>query len=262
MNDDYRDLAAFYDDLAKDYHLLYADWDQSTRRQATVLRKLLQTLQCPPPCKLLDASCGIGTQAIGLARAGYQVTGIDLSPKAIDRAAREADRHGVELRLQQADFRALSDVLSDTFEIVLTYDNALPHLLTEEDLRQGLHELYGRLRPGGLFLASVRDYEALLQDKPTVTPVDLFGQEPNRYFSFQEWQWSADDKHYTFNHFIVQQRGKDWHTTQRTAHYRALRRQELQAALEQAGFRQIQWHEPAQTGYYQLIVTARRDVSV
>lgn len=254
----YQDLAAFYDDLAGDYHLLYADWDQSIRRQATVLRKLLQNQQCPPTLTLLDASCGIGTQAIGLAREGYQVTGTDLSLKAIERAAREAARHGVILKLEQADFRALSSVITDTFHVVLTCDNALPHLLTDEDLRQGLYELYGRLRHGGLFLVSIRDYDALLQDKPTVTPVDLFGREPHRYFSFQEWQWATGDTHYTFNHFIVQQSGTSWHTTQRTARYRALRWHELKAAMKEVGFRQIQRHEPGQTGYYQLIVTAKK----
>ncbi|HSD81583.1 MAG TPA: methyltransferase domain-containing protein [Solirubrobacteraceae bacterium] len=43
---------------------------------------------------MLDASCGIGTQAIGLARAGFTVTATDISPVSVERCAREAAAAG------------------------------------------------------------------------------------------------------------------------------------------------------------------------
>ncbi|MFD7620096.1 class I SAM-dependent methyltransferase, partial [Streptomyces sp. NPDC059802] len=65
----------FYDDLAHDYHLMFRDWDASIAYQAEVLGGLLRQSLGAGPHSVLDCSCGIGTQAIGLALAGHQVMG-------------------------------------------------------------------------------------------------------------------------------------------------------------------------------------------
>ena len=85
-------VAHFYDELADDYHLIYADWEASIRRQGDALDALIGQDRAV----VLDCSCGIGTQAIGLALRGHRVTGTDLSPRAAARAAREATRRKTE----------------------------------------------------------------------------------------------------------------------------------------------------------------------
>ena len=90
------DAAGFYDDLADDYHLIFVDWDRTIAYQAGVLVPLLRRLGVPDGGRVLDASCGIGTQALGLAAAGYAVTGTDLSPGAIERARAEAAARGLD----------------------------------------------------------------------------------------------------------------------------------------------------------------------
>ena len=77
---------AFYDDLAPLYHLVYPDWEQSLQSQSTALAAIIRRHWGDPIRTILDVSCGIGTQAIGLAGLGYTVTGSDLSPR--DRAGR------------------------------------------------------------------------------------------------------------------------------------------------------------------------------
>jgi glycine/sarcosine N-methyltransferase len=57
----------FYDGLASDYHLFYDDWEAAVQRQGAALDRLIKGLH-PSAVELLDCSCGIGTQAIGLAR--------------------------------------------------------------------------------------------------------------------------------------------------------------------------------------------------
>src|SRR5690606_40918171 len=64
---------------------IFADWKQSVHRQAKVLGKFIAAHKGDPPLTILDCACGIGTQAIGLALAGYSVYGTDLSPEAIER---------------------------------------------------------------------------------------------------------------------------------------------------------------------------------
>ena len=80
------DVARFYDDLAHYYHLLFESWEESIARQSAIWDRLLEREIGPGPHKILDAACGIGTQSLGFARAGHEVTGSDLSPAAIRRA--------------------------------------------------------------------------------------------------------------------------------------------------------------------------------
>jgi SAM-dependent methyltransferase len=82
-------IQQFYDELASLYHLVYPDWNASIERQAAALDAVIR--ECWPPVRtILDAACGIGTQALGLAQLGYHVTSSDLSPSAVARARREA----------------------------------------------------------------------------------------------------------------------------------------------------------------------------
>ncbi len=50
----------------------------------------------------LDVACGAGAVSVWLALAGYDVTGIDVSPAAIERATALADAHGVAARCRFA----------------------------------------------------------------------------------------------------------------------------------------------------------------
>ncbi len=248
----------FYDQLADDYHLIFADWKESVQQQGAILNKLIKEQGFKPPAKLLDCSCGIGTQAIGLALQGYDIQGTDLSTKSISRAKKEAKNFGVDINFQPADFRKLSQIIKEQFEIVITCDNSLPHLLTDKDLALAIKNIYKVMLPNGLLIASIRDYDTLLKEKPTVTPVTIYGKGDNRYFSFQEWSWDTKKPIYSLNHFIVKKQKNSWKTDCRNSKYRAIKRAELSKFLKAAGLSSITWYMPKETGYYQPIVIAKK----
>jgi 2-polyprenyl-3-methyl-5-hydroxy-6-metoxy-1,4-benzoquinol methylase len=81
-----RSTEDFYDALANEYHLIFDDWWSSAQWQGQVLAQLLAAEGVAPPARVLDCTCGIGTQALPLAGLGYAMTGIDLSEASIDRA--------------------------------------------------------------------------------------------------------------------------------------------------------------------------------
>ena len=152
------DVRGFYDALAPWYHLVYQDWEASIARQGQALASLLAREWDSPSHNVLDAAVGIGTQALGLAARGFQVTGSDISPVAVHRAGDEAARRGIRLPLFVADLRALP-VRSTKFDAVIACDNALPHLLSEDEIHQALQECLRCLRPNGGCVISMRDYE-------------------------------------------------------------------------------------------------------
>ncbi len=147
----------FYDALAPWYHLVYQDWEASIARQGRALGSLLASEWGSPPHRVLDAAVGIGTQALGLAALGFQVTGSDISLSAVHRAGEEAARRGLRLGRLVADVRALP-VRSATFDTVLACDNALPHLLSENEIRCAFQECLRCIRPRGGCVISMRDY--------------------------------------------------------------------------------------------------------
>ena len=128
------DSRDFYDDLADDYHLIYPDWDASIERQGAALDAVIRGLlgepgrsEQPGPLDILDCSCGIGTQALGLAALGHRVVGSDLSPTSARRAAAEGVKRGTPVATVAADMRRLP-FEGERFDVVLTADNSVAHL--------------------------------------------------------------------------------------------------------------------------------------
>lgn len=247
-------VQAFYDDLAADYHLIFQDWGESVRRHGEMLATLIRSLH-PSAYTLYDCSCGIGTQAIGLARHGYRIHVTDLSPAAINRARQEAVLSGVDVTFGVADFRRLTEQVSGSFDVVLSADNALPHLITDDDLQLAVKQMWYKLNPGGLLLISIRDYDQILQERPTTTPVRSMNHGGVKRLSFQLWEWDEANI-YSVNHFILVEQEGGWTTRHRKTIYRALQRDELTQFLQDAGFLDIQWHQDV---YFQPVVTARRE---
>ena len=70
-------VQTFYDNMASHYDKLFADWQATTREQAVILDKLFCDYGFDSSAHILDCACGIGTQSIGLAAMGYDVTGSD-----------------------------------------------------------------------------------------------------------------------------------------------------------------------------------------
>lgn len=252
-------IQQFYARFAPNYDLIFADFEQTVRRQGDALDRLIGVVALRPTRTVLDCSCGIGTQALGLAAHGYTVTATDLSPAAVERARREAAACGVTITLGVADFRRLEDEVEGQFDIVLSCDNSVAHLLTDDDLRLAANSMHSKVKPGGLLLLSIRDYDALLAERPRATPVQVYdgSDGEGQRAVFQIWEWAADGRAYTMHQFILNQEGDDWRTTHLTTQLRAIPRDDLAGILHGAGFIGSAWHMPKDSGYYQPIVTAR-----
>src|SRR5438552_15093435 len=63
--------------------------------QANDLQRILERFGVPAGGRILDAPCGIGRHGTRLAKMGYHVVGVDLSPTFVERAKELADREGV-----------------------------------------------------------------------------------------------------------------------------------------------------------------------
>lgn len=253
------DTEGFYDDLAEHYHLIFEDWGRSIERQAATLGPLLENKLARGSLKILDCACGIGTQAIGMAQRGHTVVATDLSKMAVRRAASEARKLGLDIKFHVADMRDLSALPKSDFDAVLVGDNALPHLLSDEDLSEALKSISGRLKPGGVLLATIRDYDSLLLTRPAFQGPTFYSEGETRRIVHQVWDW--DEDRYEVHLYLTWNSASLWTSKHYASRYRALTRAELTQALELNGFKEVEWLMPEATTFYQPIVLARREDS-
>lgn len=247
----------FYDELASEYHSMFEDWDGSIERQARTLGPLLER-ECgrADTIRVLDCACGIGTQTLGLAARGFRMTGSDISEAAIERARAEASKRGLDVSFAVADLRDLDGLRESGFDAAIAMDNALPHLESEEELARAAAQIRGKLRSGGIFVASIRDYDRLIRERPTVQGPAFYSDGGSRRIVFQLWDW-LDERRYAFHLYITRQTESGWDTRHFTSTYRAVLRDELTSVLLRSGFRDVRWLFPEESGYYQPMVFAR-----
>jgi len=245
----------FYETLAQYYHLIFEDWDRSIERQAAVLNPLIAKETGRSSINLLDCACGIGTQAIGFAQAGHCVVASDSSRAAVVRAEREARRRDLDISFFVSDMTSLGEIARSDFDVVAAIDNALPHL-TAFEVRKAVRAMGSKLAPHGLFVASIRDYDNLILQRPAIQGPAFYGEGGGRRIVHQVWDW-IDNERYTVHLYLTTLSGQDWVAHHFATEYRCLLRHELESALTSAGFEQVQWLMPEQSGFYQPIVLAR-----
>src|SRR2546429_6998338 len=93
---------------------------------------------------------------------------------ALRRARREARARGAQLTTATAEFRNLAASIRDFYDVVICCDNALAHMMTVRDLDRALRSMASRLKPGGLLVASIRDYDQITRKRPASTDLSLF----------------------------------------------------------------------------------------
>jgi SAM-dependent methyltransferase len=248
-------IQTFYDKLASHYDKLFHDWHATTKEQALILDKIFRDNHFDTTTSILDCACGIGTQAIGLASLGYNVTASDISDEELNEAKKRASKNNIKICFEYADFCALSRTFSQKFGIIIAMDNALPHMLTESDLETAIRSIVNQIASGGMFVASIRDYDALLADKPPYSPPYIHKIGEGQRVSFQTWNWNGD--RYKLIQYIIED-DKTLETSKFECEYRAVRREELTKLLVSNGCSSVVWKFPEETGFYQPIVIARK----
>lgn len=245
----------FYDSLADAYHLIFEDWDRAIARQALVIDAVIRSKLTRERLNVHDCACGIGTQAIGLATLGYHVSGSDLSRAAVQRAIREAGTRGLLIDFFVSDMTTLARYPSGQFDVLCAFDNALPHLSADQ-LQAAAHSFRRVLCNDGMFVASIRDYDDLIESRPAFQGPAFFGAAGARRIVHQVWDWTDTDA-YDVHQYISLEQKESWKDLHFSSHYRCLLRAELTQTLLSAGFVDIEWLMPATTGYYQPIVIGR-----
>ncbi len=108
-----------------------ATYERIAEAFAPVHRQIVEELRPRPAERFLDLGCGTGGVAVMAARAGAEVTGLDLSPDQLAKAKAAADHAGLSIRFDEGDAQALPypdasfDAVASAFGVVFAPDHAL-----------------------------------------------------------------------------------------------------------------------------------------
>jgi SAM-dependent methyltransferase len=140
------------------YLALYDEY--LAERTPVEIDQLETLLALRPPLRVLDLPCGQGRHAIELARRGYEVTGVDLSPFLLAVAEERARANGVRVRWLAGDMR--HPMAAERFDIVLNLFTSLGYFADEADDRKVIGAAATMLVPGGRFVLEVINGERVM----------------------------------------------------------------------------------------------------
>jgi SAM-dependent methyltransferase len=103
------------------------------------------------PCRAVDLGCGAGNYTVWMAARGFEMTGIDISPKAVALARELAESKGVQCRFISADITGDFSLFDPSFDFA--YDWALLHHVFPEKRARYAANVHRLLRPGGRYLS-------------------------------------------------------------------------------------------------------------
>jgi len=133
--------------------------------------------------KVLDIGCGGGLLAEKFAGAGASVTGIDLSPVAIEAARKHAGETGLAIDYRVSSPAKLAPEHKEAFEIIVCAE-VLEHV---DDLGAFLKDSLSMLKPGGLFFFGTLNKTLKSRFFAIFVAEDLLGMVPKGTHDYRKF---------------------------------------------------------------------------
>lgn len=146
MNIDQNWYHGFFEQEWLDEIALHAP-DERTQKEVDFV---LEQLELEPGARILDLACGHGRHTLELARRGFRMTGVDLSPRSLELARAAAEREHAEIEFIERDMRDID--FESQFDAVINLFTAFGYFEEEEENQRVLDGVARALVPGGRFL--------------------------------------------------------------------------------------------------------------
>ncbi len=250
MADDYAAMASDYAWLVPD-EMLTGDFFIAHHRD------LIAAL--PLDATILDCACGIGFDAISLARHGYRVHASDGSASLVAEAERRATAAGVTIPFTACLWEDLPQQYRERFDLVLCIGNSISHCPDADAMLRAFRAMRAMLHDGGTLLIDSRNWEKVRCEQPRLStderPVERDGM---RCIPLYLWEYPPqwDSPHRVEIVFLFEEQGRI--TVRRDVlHYRPFRHEELCDRLAAAGFTDIRTNYRDDVGRYEVRARAR-----
>lgn len=117
-----------------------------TKKELAYLKRIIKKNQ-----KILDLACGYGRFTIPLAKTGYKIEGIDITPSFIKRAKQVAKKNRINVKFKVGDMRKLP-YKNDEFDVIICMWSAFIELRSKKEQIKSIREMLRVLIKGGFAL--------------------------------------------------------------------------------------------------------------
>lgn len=184
------------------------------------------------PRSVLDLACGTGAMSLLLAKAGYEVTGVDMSEEmltvAMDKTM-ELEKPPLFIKQKMQRLRMPYGV-----DWVFSGLDSINYLTDPQDCRETFRRVYHILEPGGVFLFDVNT-----PGKLKSMDGQVFIDEAEGVFCVWRGAYSQKKRICTYGMDIFTLEGEVWLRDQEEHREYAYEPEELTGYLREAGFRDI-----------------------
>jgi glycine/sarcosine N-methyltransferase len=220
-------------------------WHEVLHREMEQLRPTIGTSEGGA---VLDCSCGMGSQAIALAKLGWQVMATDIAETRLAIARQRAKLDGIQVEWGICDMRDLGQRFDAQFEWVVTCFG-LYEITDDADIQRAVDGMYVALKPGGRCYARLRDMDVLMEEKPRHEFHGEVRTPHGRVFCIEDWEYESETHATQIYAFLTEdERYGDWRRWRTEAvgtRKRAIRQSELAQFLARAGFEDVKFLERA-----------------
>jgi len=150
-----------HNELAKYYDLLsssFIDYQSEVESLDRIFRKYNVK-------EILDVGCGTANHIIYLSKKGYRCYGLDASEQMLNIAIAKSRRENVKIKFFKGDIRTF--ILRKKFDAIISL-YVLSYMLTNDELKKVLKNIYTMLKTDGLLIFNVINAEANFPEYPTL----------------------------------------------------------------------------------------------
>ena len=219
------------------YNALAADYDRLTRDVEyeaiyTYCRKLLKLARVKPRT-VVDLACGTGSMSLLLAKAGYRVTGVDLSEEMLTAAwekAAELENPPFFVRQKMQRLRLPSPV-----DWVFCGLDSVNYVLDHKDCAETMRRVYKSLNHGGVFIFDV-DTPKKLRDMDG----QVFLDEDDDVYCVWRGEFDRQTNICSYGMDLFQRQGSVWRRSFEEHREYAYSQEQLLDYLRETGFCRIE----------------------
>lgn len=220
----YQQLAPYYDELMS--HVPYEKWVEFTVEQCAKHHVGGK--------RLLELGCGTGEIAVRLAKAGYDVTGVDLSEEMLTVGMEKAMTNKIPVQFVKQNIVELEGFAH--LDVIVSYLDVMNYITNAHDLERVFEHVYESLSPNGLFIFDVHDDQFVETDR--------IGQTFVEHTDNVTYIWECDsDQQGRMTHyltFFIRQPDGSYEKFTETHQQHVLAREYYEQLLKKVGFTKIQ----------------------